>query len=167
MGTTTLGESLSEELGVIHIDSDDFFWMKTDPPFREVCPTTDCIAGIRNKIAGSQDWVYSGSIGTWGNEFMEEFTLAVFLYLEPSVRMERIEKRENQRYGNRIKPWGDMHEHYKKYMAWAASYDQPDISHNRNKAGHLEWLKKLPFPSISLDSDQPTSEQVRCILKVL
>jgi adenylate kinase family enzyme len=32
-GATTLGAALAQRLGFTHLDSDDFFWIKTDPPY--------------------------------------------------------------------------------------------------------------------------------------
>jgi hypothetical protein len=32
-GTSTLGRALGERLALAHLDTDDFFWMPTDPPF--------------------------------------------------------------------------------------------------------------------------------------
>ena len=32
-GTTTLAEKISRELGYFHLDTDDYFWLPTDPPF--------------------------------------------------------------------------------------------------------------------------------------
>ncbi len=32
-GTTTLGRYLSEELGCFHMDTDDYYWEPTDPPY--------------------------------------------------------------------------------------------------------------------------------------
>ncbi|ASR09775.1 hypothetical protein CHY08_18390 [Rhizobium leguminosarum bv. viciae] len=32
-GTTSLGRALAERLDIAHLDTDDFFWMPTDPPF--------------------------------------------------------------------------------------------------------------------------------------
>lgn len=32
-GTTSLGRALAEKLDIAHLDTDDFFWLPTDPPF--------------------------------------------------------------------------------------------------------------------------------------
>ena len=33
-GTSTLGAALAEALDAPHIDADDYYWQRTDPPFR-------------------------------------------------------------------------------------------------------------------------------------
>jgi adenylate kinase family enzyme len=40
-GTTTLGRGLAAELGLMHLDSDDFFWEATDPPYTRRRPTPE------------------------------------------------------------------------------------------------------------------------------
>lgn len=35
-GTTTLAERLSQEFGYTHLDTDNFFWVKTDPAFKQI-----------------------------------------------------------------------------------------------------------------------------------
>ena len=35
-GTTTLGKKICEELGYTLMDTDDYFWMPTDPKFTPV-----------------------------------------------------------------------------------------------------------------------------------
>jgi adenylate kinase family enzyme len=32
-GTTTLGKALAARAGCAHLDTDEFFWMPTEPPF--------------------------------------------------------------------------------------------------------------------------------------
>ena len=35
-GTTTLGRALAAKLGCPHLDTDDVFWLRTDPPFQHI-----------------------------------------------------------------------------------------------------------------------------------
>ena len=37
-GTSTLGRTLAECLASQHFDTDDFYWVPTDPPFRDKRP---------------------------------------------------------------------------------------------------------------------------------
>lgn len=34
-GATTLGAAVAKKLGLVHVDSDDHYWMPTDPPFSQ------------------------------------------------------------------------------------------------------------------------------------
>jgi cytidylate kinase len=34
-GTTTLGSAIAQAYGHVHLDTDDYYWVPTDPPFQE------------------------------------------------------------------------------------------------------------------------------------
>jgi adenylate kinase family enzyme len=162
-GTTTLGAALSKRLDVVFLDADSFYWKQTDPPFREKHRARDRIDMIEREIAGRDSWVLSGSICYWGDPLLDRFTLAVFLYLDPSIRMERILARERIRYGARIESGGSMHEAHCDFMAWAASCDTADAS-IRSLNLHETWMKQLKCPVLKLNSEAPTEGLVEKIL---
>lgn len=76
-GTTTLGSTLAKELDIAHFDADEFYWKKTDPPFREKNMPAHRVAKIREKVQDHSGWILTGSICGWGDPFIDEFTLAV------------------------------------------------------------------------------------------
>jgi adenylate kinase family enzyme len=162
-GTTTLGEALSKHLDVLFLDADSFYWKQTDPPFREKHPAADRIDMIEREIAGHESWILSGSVCNWGDPLLDRFTLAVFLYLDPSSRMERILARERMRYGSRIEPGGSMHDAHCDFMVWAASYDTADAS-IRSLNLHEIWMKQLKCPVLRLNSDASIESLVEQIL---
>src|SRR5262245_45260835 len=99
-GTTTLGHALAETLGIRHLDTDDFFWMPTDPPFTTPRPVEARVEMLRQTIKASNGWVLSGSALKWGIEFEPLYDLIVFLRIDPVMRMARIREREEARYGD-------------------------------------------------------------------
>jgi adenylate kinase family enzyme len=88
-GTTSLGQALSEEPQIPHLDTDDYYWKQTDPPFVEKHEPSDRIRMIERDTAGHEAWVLSGSVCSWGGPLVGHFALAVFLRLAPSIRMAR------------------------------------------------------------------------------
>ncbi len=40
-GVTTLGRALAQHFAVPHADTDDYFWLPTEPPFTERRPVED------------------------------------------------------------------------------------------------------------------------------
>jgi len=153
-GTTTLGEALAARLQILCMDCDSFYWKPTDPPFTEKNPPEQRVAMIRKSIADRDSWVLSGSLCSWGEALWPDFTLAVFLYLDPALRMRRLQLREQQRYGARIHPGGDMHQIHLEFMNWAASYDSAKAP-TRSLDLHRQWRQNLACPIIELDSSQP------------
>ena len=52
-GTTTLGAELAGRLGAAHLDTDDFFWEATDPPFTTKRPEAERVALMEGELAGA------------------------------------------------------------------------------------------------------------------
>ena len=93
-GTTTLGSYLARELKILHLDSDVYYWKQTDPPYVEKNDPAHRIELMRRDSRHAESWVLSGSLCSWGDALLSEFTLAVFLYVEPGIRMARLLARE-------------------------------------------------------------------------
>lgn len=162
-GTSTLGLALAETLGIRHLDTDDFFWMPTDPPFTTQREVGARIAMLRQEALPDADWVLSGSAMKWGGEFEPLYDLVVFLRIDPIVRMERIRRREEERYGERIRPGGDMAVKSREFMEWAESYDTAGPE-RRSLVAHEEWLKVVARPILRLDSSRSIGELVAEVL---
>jgi adenylate kinase family enzyme len=152
-GTTTLGDALGKKLEIAHLDADDYYWKKTDPPFTEKISPEDRVENIFADIEEIDNWILTGSLCSWGDRFMDKFTLVVFLFLDPIVRMKRVTDREIQCYGDRIKYDGDMYENHRKFMSWARSYDVAKAP-LRSLNLHESWINRLNCPVIRLDSSQ-------------
>jgi adenylate kinase family enzyme len=60
-GTSTLGRALSARFGIPHFDSDDFYWMPTDPPFSVKRPLSRRISYIDETLRANDSWIISGS----------------------------------------------------------------------------------------------------------
>lgn len=150
-GTTTLGKAISAKYDIPHFDSDDFFWMPTDPPFREKRPVDERIAMLKSSLVRNDSWVVSGSALKWGEFLREESNLIIQTVLDPEIRIGRLLEREKAHYGERIKPGCDMHETHLEFVAWARSYDDggPD---KRSRLSEEMWLKKVKCPVIRIDS---------------
>lgn len=153
-GTTTLGRHVASALGARFLDADAYYWFPTDPPFRHKRDPADRVAMIERDVEGLDDWVLAGSLCSWGDPLLDRFTLAVFLYLAPDVRMARLAARERERYGDRIDPGGDLHEAHRAFLDWARSYDDA-LAPVRSLDLHERWLTRLACPVLRLDARSP------------
>ena len=61
-GTTTLGRELSRLLGFRLLDTDDFYWMPTDPKFTVKRPPEQRVELMRNELRKPGSAVISGSL---------------------------------------------------------------------------------------------------------
>ncbi len=149
-GTSTLGRYISERLGYTFLDTDDYFWMPTDPKFTVKRGAQDRLTMMKREIHHAENVVISGSLVDWGDEMIPLFTLAVRLNTETDVRMSRLAQRERARFGGRIDVGGDMFIQHQEFMAWAKKYDTGGLT-MRSKAKHDAWQKLLPCRLLELN----------------
>ena len=152
-GTSTLAKAVSERTGFLLMNTDAYYWLPVDPPFTAKRPIPERIALMQHDIDAAGGVVLSGSLISWGGVFIPQFTLAVRLSVPHDVRMERLRKREYERYGDRILPGGDMYEASRAFLEWAAAYDDNTVV--RCRKNHDEWHKTLPCPLLELDGTLP------------
>ena len=154
-GTTSLAAALAERHGHRHLDTDDFYWLPTDPPFRETRPPAERLSMLERAIALSPTWVLSGSLCGWGDPLIPMFDLVVFLALPSGIRMERLRARELRRYGpEALAPGGALHREHVEFLDWAERYDAGGLD-MRSRALHEAWLSSLTGRVLRLDSDRP------------
>src|ERR1700752_4072597 len=99
-GTSSLASALAAKHGHRHLDTDDFFWLPTDPPFEQPRPREARLALLRSALAESPSWVLSGSLCGWGDPLIPQCDLVVFLVVPTDVRLTRLRAREATRYGD-------------------------------------------------------------------
>ena len=166
-GCTTLGRALAERLGWVHLDTDDYFWLPSDPPFQTIREGAERRALLGADLEQHAAWTLTGSLSGWGDVFIPLFDLVVFLWIPPEVRLARLMEREVSRYGTAaLAPGGKMHETHVKFMDWAALYDTADAS-IRSKARHEQWLETLPCPVVRLEGAGTVEAHVGEVMRVL
>lgn len=165
-GTTTLGKKICEELGFTHMDTDNYFWMPTEPKFMYKRPKKERIEWMKKDINNSENVVISGSLTDWGDELIPYFTLAVRIEMKQSVRIERLLKREKERYGSRIDPNGDMYQQHIEFIEWAKSYDNGGLD-IRSKAMHDESEKSFKCKILYLDGEDGLDDKFEKVVKAL
>ncbi|QIV86512.1 hypothetical protein [Glutamicibacter mishrai] len=152
-GTTTLGRAVADAWAVPHADSDDYFWVPTDPPYTQQRNPARRVELMLEVFARRSAWVLSGGINGWGDEILERCDAVVFLSLHATERLQRIEQRERiRRRGEEIST-----EAFGEFMAWAGNYDDPQFQ-GRSRARHEAWLATLQLPVLRLDSSRGVHE---------
>ena len=158
-GCSSLGRALAERLGVPHFDTDDYDWLPSEPPFTEKRPKAERLALLETDLAAhpGDGWVISGSADGWGYAVLAEASLIVFLRAPMPVRLARIRRREAERFGDRIKPGGDMALVHKQFLDWAASYEDA-YSRGRSLIRHRAWLDAQPVPVLVQSGTAPVED---------
>jgi len=153
-GTTTLGRALATRLRCAFHDSDDYYWVPTEPPFR--CKQDPAVRTSRllQALQNASLAVLAGSILDWGLELEDSFSLIVFLTVPAEIRVARLREREVQRFG-RADP---------DFLAWAAQYDE-GTQGGRSLSKHEAWLAKRSCPVLRVDGDMSTECRLALVLE--
>lgn len=101
-GTTTLAKYISEKLGYAFMDTDDYFWKPTNPPYKEKREISERLQLMKTDIAKFDKVIISGSLVEWGDELIPLFTFVIRLDTATDIRIERLKRREYGRFGSRI-----------------------------------------------------------------
>lgn len=146
-GTTTLGRALAERHGWRWLDTDEIYWLPTDPPFQQKRDAGERRELLRARLAGDTGIVVSGSLMGWDEPTEDGFDGIVFLQAPAEVRVGRLRERE-QRVLGRVD---------EEFIAWAAQYDEGRLP-GRNLRRHLAWLAARRCAILRLSSAPPVAE---------
>ncbi len=165
-GTSSLGRALAEQLNYNHLDVDDVYWFTDDDlPYRRKRNPDHRRKLLAERLSCAESWILSGSLCGWGDVFIPQFDLVIWLWLPAEIRLLRIEQRERGRYGHgRLDPGGDLHPVFEKFKYWAATCDT-DEGGLRSKGYELEWIKRLECPVLKMETEMPVSEMMEVVLQ--
>ena len=162
-GTTTLGRALAADMGLVHMDTDNYYWLPTEPMFTAKRPIEERLALMNADIdAAARGVVISGSLTGWGDVLIPRFTCVVRVDTPTEVRLERLKAREYTHFGERIREGGDMYQAHLEFLDWAAQYDMGDVT-MRSKACHDAWMQQLPCKQVFVPGDMPLDGLVRSV----
>jgi cytidylate kinase len=117
---------------------------------------------LKEDLKNETRWIISGSFCGWGDIFMDEFDLVIYLWTPINVRLRRLKTREQKRFGSAVLPGGKMFERHQKFLDSAARYDY-DQTEFRNKRTHEEWMQKLDCPILKIEGEQTIKEIISII----
>lgn len=126
-GKSTLGRELANVLNSAHIDVEEYYFYQSDIPYTEMRPAEERNAMLLADMKKHGSFVMSGDISGWGEEFITGFDLVIFLTAPTGIRLKRIDKREDERWGDRVRKGGDMYEQSQKFREFAASRNVPQL----------------------------------------
>jgi hypothetical protein len=119
---------------------------------------------LLNDLAQKEEWIFGGSMIKWGITL--PYSLVVFLYVPPVIRMERLKKREWERYGAEIFNNAKRNEQYQAFLEWAASYERPDAP-GRSKKAHEEWFAHLTCPKMTIAGNTTVQERIERVMEAV
>ena len=164
-GTTTIAKALCDRLNYLHLDTDNFFWEVTPQPFTTIRPIEKRKNLLQKELESNKKWILSGSLCGWGDVFIPYFDFVVFVYLQKEIRLERLKKREYERYGDSILSNGEMYEKSQDFISWASKYDD-STEIGRNLQRHEQWFSEIKCRKLKIENCGTVSESVDEILRI-
>ena len=164
-GVTTTGEALAEKLNIPYFDSDIYFWEATEPPFTIKRNPDERNLKIKSALENSEKWILGGSVFEWGDKVFPDFDLVIFLWIPSEIRMERLRKREFERYGNVIYKEPERIKQFEEFMTWAADYDVNTGIASRNIDAHEKWIKTIKSPVLKIYEDLTVTQRIELIVE--
>lgn len=148
-GSTTLGERLTKKYNCNQYDT-DFYFLKyyNNHQLRMDSMINDIKKSDKDII------VITGSFWNWKCDYQELLSYIdcyVRVMLDTNIRMERLRKREKERYGDRIEENGDLYEVNKQRLKWAEDYETGGLEMRSLKA-HINYEKTYHINPIIVDS---------------
>ena len=163
-GSTTLGTALAQQLNYRLFDSDQYFWESAEKPFTVRRDPKLRNTMILHDTAQQPNWILSGSMVSWGPEWLHIFDLVVFLYIPHHIRMQRLHNRELERYGDAIFTDPERTANYQAFINWATGYDD-NTTKGRTLQVHENWLSQVSSPVLEIRGDTTVQQRVDLILE--
>ncbi|MDT5351450.1 MAG: hypothetical protein QOH91_4737 [Mycobacterium sp.] len=166
-GKTTLARAIVGALGIPAFESDDYYHVPTDPPYRVQRTPEERCAMLERDLALHASWVLSGGAATWSPAPALDFTLRVFLYLPPEERLRRLIHRERESFGDRIARGGDMEADHLAFLAWTRGYDDSTSEGTNTLAHHEALVARATCPVLRLSGAVTREEALSRVLAQL
>ena len=157
---------LARRLAIPYFDSDDYFWEQSDVPFSVQRAPELRNEKLKADMAKYNSWIIGGSMIRWGIDWHNVFDMVVFLRIPKAARMQRIKKRELERYGDKIYTDTQRAALHLEFLTWAAGYDD-NTAKGPTLLAHTTWLQQLSCPVLEINGDIGINKSTNMILKAI
>lgn len=156
-GKSTLGRPLAERLGFHYIDNEDLYFPKTDPAYLYAAPRMreEVEKLLLHEIKEHENFVFASVKGDYGADIVSFFRYAVLMAVPRDVRLQRVQNRSFQKFGDRMLPDGDLYEREEQFFDFVASRAEDMVE---------EWAGTLHCPIIRVDGTNSVEENIAYIL---
>ena len=144
-GKTTLGSELAHILNYKHMDIEDYHFEKSEIPYTVERSREDCLNLMLADIEKYRSFVITAVTGDFGNTIPQLYELAIHISAPIELRLQRIEQRGYEQYGERVLIGGDMYEQRQKFINFVASRSLTSIE---------QWAETLTCPVIHIDGTE-------------
>ena len=156
-GKSTLGKALAERLQYHFIDNEDLYFPKTDPDYIYSLERSEKEVEIRllSEISEHGDFVFAATRLAFAS--VKPFLgIAVVMSAPRDIRLERIKARSYAKFGERMKPGGDLYDRERGFLELVSSRTDKHVE---------DWLKDFKGKVIRVDGTKAVDENINFILE--
>ncbi|MGN1408546.1 MAG: AAA family ATPase [Eubacteriales bacterium] len=161
-GKSTLAHALAQKIGYFEMDAEDYYFpeqrvsrklalennsvIETEHsgvlPFSNPRTKHEAQKAIIEDIKAHPEFILSGVSMNWSDEIISRIDIAFWIQTPLEERLQRIQTREEKRFGSRVLDGGDM---FAQQMEFRKAVE------NRDSKSVEESAKKLSCPIIEMD----------------
>ena len=155
-GKSTLGRALAEHLGWRFIDNEDLYFPKTDPDYLFAHQRTqeEVEHLLLEEVQRDDRFVFAAVKGNYGEAVLPYYRAAVLVEVPRELRLQRVQQRSLDKFGDRARPGGDLYEREKWFFDHISA--RPEDYAER-------WLETVDIPVLRVDGTRTVEENIDLI----
>ena len=155
-GKSTLGRALAESLGWRFIDNEDLYFPKDDPDYLFARQRTqeEVERLLLKEVQRDDRFVFAAVKGNYGDAVLPYYRAAVMVEVPRELRLQRVQQRSLDKFGDRARPGGDLYEREKWFF---------DHISARPEDYAVRWLDTVDIPVLRVDGTRPVGENIAVI----
>ena len=159
-GKSTLGRALADALGYHFIDNEDLFFARSAPnePYTDPRTRAEAEALLAEEVQKHGNFVFAAVKGDYGDDIIPLYRAVILIEVPKDIRMQRIRQRSDLKFGDRMRPGGDLYESEEAFFRFAEARDEDYVP---------RWTKTLSCPVIRVDGTKPIDETIAIIINCI
>ncbi len=159
-GKSTLGRALADSLGWRFIDNEDLYFPKTDPDYLYGAQRTqdEVERLLLEAVRADERFVFAAVKGNYGEAVLPYYQRAVLVEVPRALRLQRVQQRSLDKFGERARPGGDLYEREKWFFDHICKRPEDHVT---------RWLETVDIPVLRVDGTLPVEENIVIITEWL
>ena len=155
-GKSTLGRALAEHLGWRFIDNEDLYFPKDDPDYLFAHQRTqeEVERLLLEEVRRDEQFIFAAVKGNYGDAVLPYYKAAVLVEVPREIRLQRVQQRSLDKFGDRAKPGGDLYEREKWFFDHISARPEDYAS---------RWLDTVNIPILRVDGTRAVGENITVI----
>ena len=111
---------------------------------------------MAEEVQKHENFVFAAVKGDYGDAVIPLYRATVLVEAPKDIRSQRIRQRSYLKFGERMKPGGDLDESEEAFFRFAEARDEDYV---------LRWTQTLSCPVIRIDGTKPIEENITYIIQ--